>query len=214
MLKLRKGEAVKYLSHRDVIRAFEMALRRAKVPIAFSEGFNPRPKMSFGNAIGVGVTSEDERIQLDIAVPCEPAEIMDMLNIKLPPGIQVTEAEFVQEGVKSPISRLNASEYLFTAAKDGCTLDAVQAALAAMLASGEIRVIREKEGSRKEIDIRQYLLDASAVESEDGSIVMDISLGSGDTGGAGTRDFVKAITKLLPEIQVTSICRKRQFQNL
>ena len=75
MLRLNKGEAVKYISHRDYVRAFEMALRRARVPVAYSSGFNPRANMSFGSAVGVGVESDDERILVELSKPIPPGEV-------------------------------------------------------------------------------------------------------------------------------------------
>lgn len=211
LLSIRKGEEIKYLSHRDVIRSFEYALRRARIPVAYSEGFNPRPKMSFGGAIGVGVTSDDEKIQLDLSEILTPAEVMERLNSVLPSGIRILSAEDVPEGRKSPLSKLNASEFrLNLSCGDGCSPEDVKPAVDRLLASGEIKIVRVREGKRKPIDLRPFLLSADTrLQGE--SVSVDVALRSGDTGGAGPRDFVQALGELVPNLNVISTHRLRQF---
>lgn len=206
-LKLHKGEEIKYLSHRDIIRAFEFALRRAKIPVAYSSGFNPRPCMSFGSAIGVGVTSDDERIVLDLASAENPQEVKERLNSTLPNGLQVLEAEVVPEGVKSPISSLNASEFEITVEGDA---EEIGRAIDHLMSYEEIRIIRVREGKSKEIDIRPYLMEAG-INSKDGLTNIRVSLRSTSTGGAGPRDFVQALRDRLPNLIVRRVHRLRQF---
>lgn len=213
LLRLRKGVEVKYLSHRDFVRAFELSLRRAQIPVAYSEGFNPRIKMSFGNALGLGVTSEDERIQLELSVEWSPSEVMDVLNSKLPKGMEIVAAEVVPEGVKSPLTRMNASEYQMSAScDDGCDLATVKSVIEKLLAASEIRVIREREGGVKELDIRPHLLSADVEQETEKTLSIRIGLVSGNTGGAGPRDFVKALKKYIPSFEAGNTCRLRQFE--
>lgn len=211
LLRLRKGPEVKYISHRDLIRAFEFALRRARIPVAYSTGFNPRPRMSFGSAIGVGVTSEDERILLELTDTEDPSDIRDRLNGQLPRGIQVLSVEVIPEGQKNPLSYLNASEFrIVLSCEDGCTPLAVRTAVEAMLAAETVKVAREREGNIREIDLRPYLVSAD-VSSEDGNIVILVGLSSGTSGGAGPKDFLSALNTAVPGVQVKEISRVRQF---
>jgi radical SAM-linked protein len=211
LLSIRKGEGVKYLSHRDVIRSFEYALRRARIPVAFSEGFNPRPKMSFGGAIGVGVTSDDEKIQLDLSSPLTPAEVMEKLNAVLPEEIRILAAEECPEGRKSPLSRLNASEFrLDFLCGEGCSPEDVKNAVDRLLASSEVKIVRVREGKAKNLDLRPFLLSAdAAIEGE--NIRINVALRAGDNGGAGPRDFVQALGEIVPNLSVKSTHRIRQF---
>ncbi|MBU0630749.1 MAG: TIGR03936 family radical SAM-associated protein [Candidatus Margulisbacteria bacterium] len=94
-IKYRKGEEVKYISHRDLIRAFGRAIRRAEIPIAYSQGFNPRMKISWGQALKVGASSEGETAELQLAVPMPPDEIMTRLNRQLPKGLAVLGANLL-----------------------------------------------------------------------------------------------------------------------
>jgi len=90
-----KGEAVKYISHRDLMRAVQRAVRRADLPIAYSQGFNPHMKISWGNALKVGATSEREAAELQFERWVKPDEVKERLNQALPKGLAILEAYLV-----------------------------------------------------------------------------------------------------------------------
>jgi len=91
-IKYRKGEEIKFLSHRDLMRAIERAIRRAGLPIAYSQGFNPHMKISWGRALKVGQTSEDEFAVLQFEKFVKPREVLEKLNQTLPRGLEILEA--------------------------------------------------------------------------------------------------------------------------
>ena len=91
-LRFAKEGRVRFVSHRDVARAFERALRVAELPVAFTAGFAPRPKISFGLALGVGHESRAEYLDIELREPTEPAELPGLLTAGLPPGLAVTGA--------------------------------------------------------------------------------------------------------------------------
>lgn len=84
-----KGDEVKFISHLDLIRVFERAIRRANLPIAYSQGFNPRMKISYGQALKVGQTSNSEEAKLTFEKEIAPEEVVDRLNAVLPKGIKL-----------------------------------------------------------------------------------------------------------------------------
>ncbi|MFH1387455.1 MAG: TIGR03936 family radical SAM-associated protein [bacterium] len=94
-IKYRKGEQVKYISHRDLMRAVQRAIRRAELPIAYSQGFNPHMKISWGNALKVGATSEGEFATLQLDGWMNPEKLIPLLNAKLPAGLEVIDAAVV-----------------------------------------------------------------------------------------------------------------------
>ena len=94
-IRYTKGEAVKYISHRDLMRAFQRAARRAEIPVAYSQGFNPHMKISWGNALKVGATSEGEFAEIQLEKWIKPQELMERLNRQLPPGLEILEANLV-----------------------------------------------------------------------------------------------------------------------
>jgi len=91
----KKGEEVKYIGHRDLMRAFQRAVRRADLPIAYSQGFNPHMKISWGNALKVGATSEREEAVLQFEQWAKPDEVKERLNRVLPRGLAILDAFLV-----------------------------------------------------------------------------------------------------------------------
>jgi radical SAM-linked protein len=94
-IKYTKGEEIKFISHRDLMRVFQRAIRRAEIPIAYSQGFNPHMKISWGQALKVGKTSEEEYAELNIDGWIKPRELQERLNRTLPPGIEIRAANLV-----------------------------------------------------------------------------------------------------------------------
>src|SRR5438270_13788686 len=86
-LRYAKRGRARFTSHRDFQRAFERALRRAGVPMAYSAGFSPHPKISYAGAAPTGVASEAEHLEIGVAERCEPARVRDVLDACLPPGL-------------------------------------------------------------------------------------------------------------------------------
>ncbi|MDI6827168.1 MAG: TIGR03936 family radical SAM-associated protein, partial [Armatimonadota bacterium] len=211
MLRLKKGDSVKYIGHLDMLRAFEMALRRARIPLAYSAGFNPRPRMSFGSAIGVGVTSDDERIVLELSRP-EPAEkIQERLNCQLPAGLKVLSAEEIPEEIKSPLAKLNVSVFRIIAKyqeahESLCAGDLLEK----MLSSSELRVSRARANKNKDVDIRPYILSADVIECSQNLIEFEISLRTNSSGGVSPRDFIEAARLFFPGLEVKNIHRLKQ----
>ncbi|MBI5399987.1 DUF2344 domain-containing protein [Candidatus Saganbacteria bacterium] len=95
-IKYRKGPEVKFISHRDLMRAFQRAIRRAGLPIDYSQGFNPHMKISWGGqALKVGATSENETATLQMAEWLKPDEVMRRLNATLSSGLAISAANLV-----------------------------------------------------------------------------------------------------------------------
>jgi radical SAM-linked protein len=94
-IKYCKDEAVKFISHRDLMRAFQRAIRRAGLPVAYSQGYNPHMKISWGNALKVGAVSEAEFAEIQIDGWIKPHELLAQLNRQLPKGLEIVDANLV-----------------------------------------------------------------------------------------------------------------------
>ena len=103
-------EPLRFTSHRDFARAFERAVRRAGVPIAFSQGFSPHPKISYASAAPTGVASEAEYLEIGLQTVADPATVRDALDAALSPGLDVLEA--VEAGAGASLAdRIDASQW-------------------------------------------------------------------------------------------------------
>lgn len=98
-VRLAKLEPVMFVSHLGIMRSFERAVRRADLPVAYSGGYHPHPKISFAIALGVGMTSEAEYVDielLDDETPLGAAQLLQRLNDALPPGLEAIAAARVE----------------------------------------------------------------------------------------------------------------------
>lgn len=165
--------------------------------------------MHFGGAIGVGVTSDDERIMLDLTEYDPAKEIMDRLNSVMPAGLAILHAEDVPEGVKSPLATLNATEYRITFR---CPADpeTVQSAVDELLAAGEVKVVRKRDES-KEVDIRPHILGIEVEECHMGKLVLSARLMAGSSGGARPQDLIQALADRVPGAEAENIHKVRQY---
>ncbi|HZD60730.1 MAG TPA: TIGR03936 family radical SAM-associated protein, partial [Anaerolineae bacterium] len=95
ILQYGKDGALKYLSHLELMRALERSFRRAKIGIEMSEGFNPRPKISYGPALPVGVSGRSEYLTIDIKDPIPEGELVEKLSCVLPEGLSISRAKYI-----------------------------------------------------------------------------------------------------------------------
>jgi radical SAM-linked protein len=101
------------------MRLFSRAVRRAALPILYSQGFNPRPQISFGPPPAVGVESESEYADLMLARPMSPRELVARLNQNLIAGVQVLQAEIIDPKARSLMSRIEVADYAIEIRLDG-----------------------------------------------------------------------------------------------
>ncbi len=86
----KKGD-LRYISHLDIVKLFQRSVRRAQLPVALSQGYSPHYKISFSDALKLGVESEGEKAVFTLEEPVEPEEFKFKINEKLPEGIKVNE---------------------------------------------------------------------------------------------------------------------------
>src|SRR5688500_3098841 len=111
-LRYAKRGPLRFTSHRDFARAFERALLRANVPIAYSQGFTPHPKISYASAAPTGVASEAEYVEIALREPVDPVELRAALDAALSPGLDVLEVvETPLHGGGGLADRIDASRW-------------------------------------------------------------------------------------------------------
>jgi radical SAM-linked protein len=160
-----RGEALKYISHLDLARAWERAIRRAGVPLAYSQGFNPRPKMAFAAALPVGYTSAAEVVDVFLDAPLSLLDLAHRLAETLPPGLRVVSIEDVEPGLPALQSQVRAAEYLVNVAWEGDRAD-LEARVAALLSASTLPRERVRKGQRRSYDLRPLVEDLK-LEKED-----------------------------------------------
>ncbi|MBU6245043.1 MAG: TIGR03936 family radical SAM-associated protein [Actinomycetales bacterium] len=153
-LRYAKRGRLRFSSHRDFQRAFERALRRAGVPIAFSAGFSPHPKVSYANAAPTGSASEAEYLEIGLQAACDPHRLRQALDDALPPGLDVIEV--VVARTPDFVARLQASVWRIELPE--VDVAAASAAARALLEADEVVVERLTKQGRRSFDARGAVL--------------------------------------------------------
>ena len=154
-LRFAKRGDLRLISHHDLMRCVERLLRRARVPVASSQGFNPRPRVVFSQALALGIEGRREVVELDLVEPMEPAEVLKRLAATTPAGLDWLDAEAVAPGRPA---RTEALHYALEVPAD--RQEATRVALAALLASAHWPYTRHRPDRDVAIDLRPFLLDA------------------------------------------------------
>ena len=150
-LRYTKRGRLRFTSHRDIARAFERALRRARVPMAYSAGFSPHPKISWVGAAPTGVASEAEYVEIGLAVTTELELLRAALDESLPAGIDVVEAVEAEPATSLP-ERIVASRW--TVRLPGVPPELAARAVQAFLAAEVVPVERLTKNGMRQMDAR------------------------------------------------------------
>mgnify|MGYP001241452232 CR=1 FL=1 len=162
MLKLRvqyaKRGRARFASHRDFGRAFERALRRADIPMAFSSGFSPHPRISYANASPTGAATEAEYLELGLAAFREPDAVRDALNAAMPDGLVIVKV--VVAGPGALADRLTASVWRVDLPE--ADESELAAAVAGLLAAESFEVQRMTKTGLRTFDVRSAVRSLTA----------------------------------------------------
>jgi hypothetical protein len=191
LFRFRKGEPIRFVGHLDLMRVVERAMRRAGFPVAYSQGFNPRPRMAFASALSLGATSDGELCQLDLAEDVSPerlAAAMDALRRQLPAGIEILEVWPIPLERRNPYIQVTAAVYELTLTGEEAARRTTQ-------------LLQDGPGLPPAPD--------AALEERDGQPVMRVTLPVGERGGVRIRDLVAEVEGRIPGVRVTHIHRVR-----
>src|SRR3972149_4167956 len=111
-IKFAKNEVLRFIGHLDLFRCWERAFRRAKLPLEYSQGFNPRPRLNLASALPLGITSQGEILDTWLSKQIPVMEIKKALDKGLPPGIQIIEVTEVDLGLPSLQSQVTSAEFM------------------------------------------------------------------------------------------------------
>ncbi len=174
------------------MKAFERALRRSALPMAYSQGFNPHPLMVFGLPLSVGVTSEAEYADFELLEKVNPREFAERLNMQLPRGLKVTAAaeKLTRNNIMATVSM--ASYAVLVGSPRDTDLSSVRKNIKELLAKSEIMVQKETKKGLKEVNIRPMIHRLEALEVPCGEFKDSMSYGKSKDGmkDTCTNDFI------------------------
>ena len=211
ILRLRSTKIgkIRFASHRDIAKVWERAFRRANIPLIYSEGFSPRPKIAYGLALPTGAESECE--YLDVKVDDERIgisrilEIPEQLTELLPEGIKVTGMTEINSKAISLQQAVTACAWEMTIAQDKNYVDQW---ITNVLDSKELIVERTRKGKNVKDDIRPFIVGIDESEiNEEGQVVLKAELRT-QPRSLRPSEFMKS---KLPNLTQIKLCRKKQF---
>jgi radical SAM-linked protein len=189
-IRFSRGEELKFISHLDIMRLWQRALQRAEIPLAYSEGFSPHPRLSLAAPLAVGVTSQAELMDVFCSKWVSPHVFSSALSQQLPAGIEIVQVSSVAPTLPSLQSQVGYAEYevKLETEKDQ---PGVEAALASLLAAEQLPWHHERDTGTRNYDLRALIDDLWLTSWRQGSCTIGMRLRC-DSGGSGRPEQVAA----------------------
>jgi radical SAM-linked protein len=173
-LRFARREPAIWLGHLDLMRTFERTVRRAGLPVVWSQGFNPRPHLAFALPIGVGLATQDDYVDVMMTEPLDEKVLLKRLNDAFPAGFEILDVKVVPAEGPSLMSLIAASDYLL----QGCGLAAAANKLADIPEGEPWLVEKNSKGKLVTIDIRPLLISQTIVAED--QLLVRVKAGSRD----------------------------------
>lgn len=159
--RFQKCGALAYISHLDVLRTFTRALLRAGLPLYYSEGFSPHPKLAFAAPLAVGQMSECEYLDVRLASPFDPHAAMQALNATLPEGLRITAVGYPA----AKFTAIDRATYEICIVSEGADA-ALAARCAEILSERPLTVFKRSKAGDRDVDVSPAILAVSAAYGE------------------------------------------------
>ena len=191
-LTFRKKRQVKYVGHLDTVTTWTRAFRRAQIPLAYSEGFNPHAKIQVAASLPVGYVSQGEIMDIYLTEPKEPAAIKADVGSTLPAGFELIGVEAVE--TKSPTLQhaLQHADYQVTAETDLSAAE-IEQRIEALLAQDKVLQARIRRKKKETYDLRPLLHDLKLAAKENGDAILIMRVSAGQHGNLRPEAVLEAL---------------------
>lgn len=189
--KFTKEGYVKFVGHLDTVRLFQRAIKVARLPIAYSQGFNPHAKVYFAMPLSVGVSSTGEYMDMITDKDIDSKDAMETLNKILPEGIKILDAKVVKEGVATLMSLVTTADYRIEFGKNQLTPEEIEGAQTKLKADTLI-VMKKGKKKTKEVDIKP-LIKSVLIEMQEEAYVFTAKVAAGSMENLSIDLLLKSI---------------------
>ena len=188
-----------FISHLDLQRLLQRAFRRAKINLSYSEGFNPHPKMSYGNALALGVESQGEYVDIEIEDDIEVKEFLERINEQLPDGIKFVKGQEIDPKTPSLSSIIVYGEYIFNIDLEvPLSKEFVKSRVLNFVKSKEIIITKKnKKGKKVEVDIRPMIINFDLVSLDDNRVTFVSTIATGSKANLNINILIPQILDML-----------------
>lgn len=168
---------MKFIGHLDIMRYFQKAIRRAKIPIVFTEGFSPHMIMSFASPLGVGLTSSGEYMDIEVSTEIPSEEAVRRLNAVMVDGIQVLSYRRIEDGrAGKAMSLVAAADYTLGFRSGHEPAQEWKNRIDAFMAQSSINILKKTKKSEKEVDIKPMIYEMRMADND--RVFMQLAAGS------------------------------------
>jgi len=157
-VRFKRGEEIKFISHLDLIRLWQRALHRARLPLTYSKGFSPHPRISLAVPLAIGVTSEAELADIFLDKPVSPHFFSAALSQQLPPGIEIVQVYPIPPHQPSLQSQASFAEYAVTTATSQETKE-IEANITSLLSIEHLPWQHRRDTGTRSYDLRTLISD-------------------------------------------------------
>ena len=191
-IRFKRGREVKYISHLDIIRVWVRAFRRAGIEPAYSEGFNPHPRISLAAPLATGVTGDAELMDVYVNGTVSPHNFTAAVNRQMPPGMEILNTYQVDCGLPSLQAQVTAAEYLVeTVVEEG--VDCIRQALTSILDKEQFPWQHERDTGIKYYDLRPLIEDLWLESRNENIAVIGMRLVCDNRGSGRPEQVIKAL---------------------
>ncbi len=191
-IRFKRGEEIKFISHLDIMRLWERALRRAQIPLAYSEGFSPRPRISLAAPLPVGVTGEAELMDVFVTRNVSPHWFTAAVNQQLPPGIEMTDVYSIALSLPSLQSQVRYAEYKVDVGTEKESKD-VEAAISSLLSMDKLPWHHQRDTGQRNYDLRTLIDDLWLVDWCHSSCTIGMRLRCDNSGSGRPEQVASAL---------------------
>ncbi len=195
-IKYAKLGRVRFISHLDVMRAIVRALNRATIPVVYTEGFNPRPRLSMGPALPLGYESKCELADIFLARMLSPETLHERLGATMPRGLDLLETGWVL-GSSPRLSRASSARYVIEL-PEGEVAENSHRLVREFLARDSAPVERVRRDASNIVDVRRFVIDAEVTTKRD-SMWLRVDLSMGGQGSCSPSEVARAALGLSPD---------------
>lgn len=204
LLRFGKNARLRFISHLDLQRFFQRALNRTGLPIAYTQGFNPHPVMSFASALAMGWTSEYEVVDVRLAVPIGRGRAEAAMRSALPEDLPVLQVKMVDDRRPAPMAQVRLADYRI-ALEDAEARAAVFAAIPGFLVEETVMALRKTKSGEKPVNIRPLAVE---LRSEGEALFARLMLTERDTLKPDllVRSLAERAGVAAPEARIHRLC--------
>lgn len=194
----KEGDMI-YISHLDLQQLLQRAFRRAEIELVHSQGYNPHPKISYGNALALGTESQGEYVDVEIEDDLSVEEYLKRMKEQLPKGIEFITAMEITKQTPSLASTIEFGEYIYTIELEKpLTKEFIKSKILDFMSQDEIIITKKnKKGKLVESDIRPMIRQFDILDLTEDTLTIEAMIATGSKANLNNSVFIPKILEML-----------------